>query len=157
MSWFKKKRKGEKNMASTLEEVRKAYEDLSDDDKKEFHQSIADHVHENVEAQEEGEGGENTQSAEDREHEALGEEHADEENENDPEEKQEEVSEPEEHEPAEEKEEGAEEGTLKEILERLGNIEADLAVIKSGKGKEVHEASKEDSSKLDKIASIYEN
>lgn len=60
----------------TLEMVRKAYEDLSDDDKKKFHQSISDRVHESVAAQERGEGNEDSQSAEAREHEALGEEHA---------------------------------------------------------------------------------
>lgn len=62
---------------TTLEEVRKAYEDLSDDDKKSFHQSIADRVHESVAAQERADGNEDSQSAAAREHEALGEEHAD--------------------------------------------------------------------------------
>lgn len=66
-----------KKKPSTLEEVRKAYEDLSDDDKKSFHQSIADRIHESVAAQEREHGQEDSQSAEAREHEALGEEHAD--------------------------------------------------------------------------------
>ena len=61
---------------STLDEVRKAYEDLSDDDKKSFHQSIADRVHESIAAQEREHGQEDSQSAKAREHEALGEEHA---------------------------------------------------------------------------------
>ncbi len=61
---------------TTLEQVRKAYEDLSDDDKKSFHQSIADRVHESIAAQERADGNEDSQSAEAREHEALGEEHA---------------------------------------------------------------------------------
>lgn len=65
-----------KNKPSTLEEVKKAYEDLSEDDKKSFHQSIADRVHESIAAQEEEHGQEDSQSAEAREHEALGEEHA---------------------------------------------------------------------------------
>ena len=74
--------KGENNgtfrkKLSTLEEVKKAYENLSDDDRKAFHQSIADRVHESVAAQEKDEGQENKQSADAREHEALGEEHAD--------------------------------------------------------------------------------
>lgn len=64
-------------MATTLEEVRKAYEDLSDDDKKKFHQSIADRVHESIAAQEEDSETKDSQSAEAREHEALGAEHAD--------------------------------------------------------------------------------
>lgn len=63
---------------STLEQVRKAYEDLSDDDKKSFHQTISDRVHESIAAQERAEGDEDSQTAEDREHEALGAEHADE-------------------------------------------------------------------------------
>lgn len=62
----------------TLDEVRKAYEDLSDEDKKTFYQSLSDRVHESIAAQEREKGEEDTQSAEDREHEALGAEHADE-------------------------------------------------------------------------------
>lgn len=68
--------KGEKNMATTLEMVRKAYEDLSDEDKKSFHQSLSDRVHESIAAQERADGDKDSQSAEAREHEALGEEHA---------------------------------------------------------------------------------
>lgn len=64
-------------MATTLEMVRKAYEDLSEDDKKQFHQSISDRVHESIAAQERADGDKDSQSAEAREHEALGEEHAD--------------------------------------------------------------------------------
>lgn len=73
---FKKNKNQEDNQLSTLEQVRKAYEDLSDDDKKSFHQSIADRVHESIAAQERIDGNEDSQSAETREHEALGEEHA---------------------------------------------------------------------------------
>lgn len=61
---------------TTLEQVRKAYEDLSEDDKKSFHQSIADRVHESIAAQERADGNKDSQSAADREHEALGAEHA---------------------------------------------------------------------------------
>lgn len=79
MAWFGKKDKKEKEeetKMTTLEQVRKAYEDLSDEDKQSFHQSIADRVHESIAAQERAEGDEDTQSAEAREHEALGAEHA---------------------------------------------------------------------------------
>ena len=62
---------------TTLEQVRKAYEDLSDDDKKSFHQSIADRIHESIGEQEHDDGNKDRQSAADREHEALGAEHAD--------------------------------------------------------------------------------
>lgn len=74
--WFPKKKK-EDNKVATLEEVRKAYEDLSDDDKKSFHQSIFDRVHESIGEQEHDDGDKDSQSAADREHEALGAEHAD--------------------------------------------------------------------------------
>lgn len=74
---FKKNKKEQKGKMTTLEQVRKAYEDLSEDDKKSFHQSIADRVHESIAAQERADGNEDKQSAEDREHEALGAEHAD--------------------------------------------------------------------------------
>lgn len=79
MAWLwkkEKKEKSEETKMTTLEQVRKAYEDLSDDDKKSFHQSIADRVHESIAAQERADGNEDSQSAEAREHEALGEEHA---------------------------------------------------------------------------------
>jgi len=75
--FFRKNKKQEETKMTTLEQVRKAYEDLSDDDKKTFHQSIADRVHESIAAQERADGNEDSQSAEAREHEALGAEHAD--------------------------------------------------------------------------------
>lgn len=90
MAFFKRKQKNietppeevteneEDKEMTTLEQVRKAYEDLSDDDKKTFHQSLSDRVHESIAAQERANGDEDKQSAEDREHEALGAEHADE-------------------------------------------------------------------------------
>lgn len=90
MAFFKRKQKNietqpeevtekeEDKEMTTLEQVRKAYEDLSDDDKKTFHQSLSDRVHESIAAQERADGDEDKQSAEDREHEALGTEHADE-------------------------------------------------------------------------------
>lgn len=74
---FKKKQKEDNHEMTTLEQIRKAYEDLSDDDKKSFQQSIADRVHESIAAQERDDGNEDSQSAEAREHEALGAEHAD--------------------------------------------------------------------------------
>lgn len=89
MAFFKRKQKNietppeevkgkeeEQNM-TTLEQVRKAYEDLSDDDKKTFHQSLSDRVHESIAAQERADGNKDSQSAKDREREALGAEHAD--------------------------------------------------------------------------------
>nr|DAR84817.1 MAG TPA: hypothetical protein [Caudoviricetes sp.] len=73
---FFRKNKEDNEKMTTLEQIRKAYEDLSDEDKKAFHQSIADRVHESIAAQEKDDGDEDSQSAEAREHEALGAEHA---------------------------------------------------------------------------------
>ena len=46
MAWFgkKDKEKKEENNMTTLEQIRKAYEDLSEDDKKSFHQIGRAHV-----------------------------------------------------------------------------------------------------------------
>lgn len=74
--FFKTKKNKEVNEMTTLEQVRKAYEDLSEDDKKSFHQSISDRVHESIAAQERADGNDDSQSAEAREHEALGAEHS---------------------------------------------------------------------------------
>lgn len=76
MALFRKKEDGKEDKPTTLEEVRRAYENLSDDDRRSFHQSIADRVHESIAAQEREHGQEDSQSAAAREHEALGEEHA---------------------------------------------------------------------------------
>ena len=65
----------EKDKMSTLDEVRKAYEDLSEDDKKTFAQSIQDRVDESLSEQEKKDGTKDTQTAKDREDEALGAEH----------------------------------------------------------------------------------
>lgn len=90
MAFFKRKQKNietpseevaeneEDKEMTTLEQVHKAYEGLSDDDKKTFHQSLSDRVHESIAAQERADGNKDSQSAKDREHEALGAEHADE-------------------------------------------------------------------------------
>lgn len=87
---------------TTLEEVRKAYEDLSEDDKAKFHQSLKDRVDESVAAQEREHGEEDSQTAKDRIDEAEGAEKADEE-------RKEEGEKPEEHAETEDKPEEAEE------------------------------------------------
>lgn len=123
--FFKKKQNQEdKNNMTTLEEVRKAYEDLSDDDKKSFHQSIADRVHESIAAQERAHGQEDSQSAEAREHEALGAEHAAgkgdvaelHEKDDSAEEKREDR--------ADDRHEERQDNVMKSILERLDKLEA---------------------------------
>lgn len=71
MALFVKKEK-----PSTLEEIKRAYESLSEDDKKSFQESIKDHVDESVAAQKEDSGEKTEQSAEAEIHEAEGAEHA---------------------------------------------------------------------------------
>lgn len=71
MALFEKKEK-----PSTLEEIKRAYESLSDDDKKSFKESIKDHVDESVAAQKEDAGEKTDESAEAEIHEAEGAEHA---------------------------------------------------------------------------------
>ena len=156
--------KKEKEKMTTLDEVRKAYEDLSEDDKKKFHQSIADRVHESIGEQEKDEGTKDEQSAADREHEALGEEHAEgkgeveelgetdkvELPEGEPEEKAEEKAE-EIHE--ETQEEKIDEGETKDTAhdERLDALEAEIKSLKEmiaaqntkSEAKEVEETAKE--------------
>lgn len=86
---------------TTLEEVRKAYEDLSEDDKAKFHQSLKDRVDKSVAAQEREHGEEDSQTAKDYIDEAEGAERADEE-------RKAEGENPEEHAETEDKSEEAE-------------------------------------------------
>ena len=67
---------GKKEKLSTLEEIKRAYESLSEDAKKSFKESIKDHVDESVAAQKEDSGDKTEQSAEAEIHEAEGAEHA---------------------------------------------------------------------------------
>ena len=67
---------GKKEKTSTLEEIKRAYESLSDDDKKSFKESIKDHVDESVAAQKEDASEKTDESAEAEIHEAEGAEHA---------------------------------------------------------------------------------
>ncbi len=118
---------------TTLEEARKAYEDLSDDDKKSFHQSIADRIHESIGEQEHDDGDKDSQSAADREHEALGAEHADgkgdvaELHETDPKEDGKEENASREEERREDAHEERQDDGMKAILARLDALEARFA------------------------------
>ena len=124
----KKKKQEDNNKMTTLEEVKKAYEDLSDNDKKSFNQSIADRVHESIAAQEREHGQEDSQSAEAREHEALGEEHAqgkgDEEELHEKDDTQEEKAEDKADEARKEASEEHQDDGMKEILARIEALEA---------------------------------
>ena len=142
---------------TTLEEVRKAYEDLSEEDKKAFSQSIQDRVDESLGEQEKEDGTEDSQTAKDREDEALGEEHA--EGKGDVEELHEtdegEVKHEEEQEDKHEK--SAEKDA--EHDDRISKIESDIAEIKemlSKKSREPEKADKTTAEKLSELERKYE-
>lgn len=167
MAW-KFGNKDKESKPSTLEEVRKAYEDLSEDDKKSFHQSIADRVHESIAAQEREHGQEDSQSAAAREHEALGAEHADGkgdvselgEKDDTAEEKREDKADEAREKRREDEHEGSQDDTLKDILARIEALEAknskedadDEALRKAervyGLGNGVFQAAKEESGRI---------
>lgn len=120
---------------TTLEQVKKAYADLSEEDKKSFHQSIKDRVDESVGEQEHLEGDRDSQSAKDRVDEAAGAEKADEE-------RQEEVH------------EGRQDERTDSHDDRLGAVEKQLADLKAAVAelsKKPKEADKDDADELDKI------
>lgn len=131
---------------TTLEQVRKAYEDLSDDDKKSFHQSIADRIHESIGEQEHDDGDKDSQSAADREHEALGAEHADGEGE---------VKELHETDPEEDKEDKpakSDDGTdIKALREEIAKLSARLELVERTPQK----ADDETVSKLSALQNLY--
>lgn len=139
--FLKKKKQEDKEQMTTLEQIRKAYDDLSDEDKKSFHeyqQSLSDRVHESIAAQEREDGNEDSQSAEAREHEALGAEHADGEGDVDElheqgdtaEEKREDAKDEAREEAQEERHEETGDA-MQAILDRLAKIEERLATEKA--------------------------
>ena len=143
---------------ATIDEVRKAYEDLSDEDKKKFQQSLTDRVDESVGEQEEESGTEDTQTAKDRIDESVGEEIADETEELEGEGPKEEVSE-EVHEEAQDeaheevaKENEYQDDAIKAINARLDRIEQ----MVSSFAKSPKEADDSTAEKLNKLASKFE-
>lgn len=132
--FLKKKQKQEDNNMTTLDEIKKAYADLSEDDRKhfdEYHrdykQSVSDRVHESIAAQEREHGQEDSQSAEAREHEALGEEHA--EGKGDVSElgKKDDTPEEKREDKADERHEERQDDGMSELLERVSKLEERLA------------------------------
>lgn len=137
-----------KDKPTTLEEVKKAYERLSDEDKAKFKESYSDRVDESVGAQEEADGQKDEQTAEDRVDEAEATETADE-SESEPAEIEAEKadekaeSEPEDEQPAEESGEPVEENAEDEqaeaeqkqvfILDRIADLLEKLVSQKSDK------------------------
>lgn len=137
-NWFRKKEKQHKEeqpVMTTLEQIKKAYADLSAEDKKSFHQSIKDRVDESVGEQEHLDGDRDSQTAKDRIDEAEGAEKADEE-------RKEDVH-----------EERQDERTDRHA-DRLGAVEkqlADLTAVVAELAKKPKEADKDDADELDKI------
>lgn len=158
MAFFSKK---DDKKPSTLEEVQRAYENLSDDDKASFHQSIADRVHESVAAQEREHGQEDSQSAEAREHESLGEEHAEGEgdveelhDEDDTAEEKREDAEDEVREDVhEEQSENRESDDIKALREEIAKLSARLDLVERTPQK----ADSTTADKLEKLANQFNN
>lgn len=121
---------------TTFDEIVKAYEDLSEDDKKKFHQTLKDRIDESVADQEREGDDEDSQDAKDRVDEALGAEKADvekdEDEDKDPEPEADDEGEGEdEPETAEDLEdhEAEDDAKAKTVEERLDKIEAMLMKI----------------------------
>lgn len=160
MAW----RFGNKEKPSTLEEVIKAYEDLSADDKKgfdDYKQSLSDRVHESIAAQERAHGQEDSQSAEAREHEALGAEHAEgkgdvselHEEDDTPEEKKEDKADEIREEAHEERQDARESDDIKSLREEIAKLSARLELVERMPQK----ADETTADKLDKLANRYNN
>ena len=125
---------------TTLEQIQKAFEDLSDDDKEKFRQSLGDRVDESVGEQEHEDGDEDTQSAKDRVDEAIGEEEAE--------------DKPEPHEESAEqhnREEAGESDALKALREEVAKLTARLELIERTPQK----ADEDVASKLAQLEKIY--
>lgn len=149
-----------KDKPTTLEEVRKAYENLSDDDKESFHQSIADRIHESIGEQEKENGQKDEQSAAAREHEALGEEHAegngdaDELNETDADKSADDKAEIK----AEEKHEETFDdhvGEREDFQDKIKDLEARIANLEEGTAKTPKKASEEEADYLTSLERKY--
>lgn len=139
---------------STLDEVKKAYENLSEDDKNSFHQSIADRVHESVAAQEREHGQEDSQSAEAREHEALGEEHAEGKgNVSELHEEDETEEEKREDEAQEERQESRDSDEIKSLREEVAKLSARLDLVE----RTPQRANQTEADKLNALESRYNN
>ena len=143
-----------KDKPTTLEEVRKAYENLSDDDKESFHQSIADRIHESIGEQEKENGQKDEQAAAAREHEALGEEHA--EGNGDADELNETVADKSADDKAEIKaEEKHEVGEREDFQDKIKDLEARIANLEEGTAKTPKKASEEEADYLTSLERKY--
>lgn len=144
LNWFKKKEKQNKEATttmSTLEEVKKAYADLSEDDKKSFHQSLKDRVDESVGEQEHLKGETDSQTAKDRVDEAEGEEKA-------LEEKREER-----HEEHQDERDAGHEDRIEQLFQAIKAVSARLDAL----ARDPQPASKETGDELDKLVQKYSN
>lgn len=125
---------------TTLEQVKKAYADLSEEDKKSFHQSLKDRVDESVGEQEHLDGDRDSQTAKDRVDEAEGEEKAIEERRED------------DHEERQDSRDDAQDDTIERVFKRLDDIEAKVEAL----AKKPTEADKSESDELNKITKKWD-
>lgn len=144
-NWFRKKEKQhkeEQTEMTTLEQVKKAYADLSEEDKKSFHQSIKDRVDESVGEQEHLDGNEDSQTAKDRVDESEGEEKA-----------IEEKHEEERHEERQDDRDAGHEDRIEQLFQEIKAINARLDAL----ARDPKPASKDTGDELDKLVSKYSN
>lgn len=142
-NWVKKKEKQNKEEQpemTTLEQVKKAYADLSDEDKKSFHQSLKDRVDESVGEQEHLDDDRDSQTAKDRVDEAEGEEKAIEEKDE------------ERHEERQDSRDDKQDDTIERVFKRLDDIEAKVEAL----SKKPTEADKSESDELNKITKKWD-
>lgn len=145
LNWFRKKEKQqnkeEQTEMTTLEQVKKAYADLSEDDKKSFHQSLKDRVDESVGEQEHLDGNEDSQTAKDRVDEAEGEKKAIEEKRK------------ERHEEHQDDRDEAHDDRIDQLFQEIKAVNARLDAL----SRDPQPASQEKSDELDKLINKYSN
>lgn len=144
MKWLNKKKEKqneeETTKMTTLEQIKKAYADLSEDDKKAFHQSLKDRVDESVGEQEHLDGDRATQTAKDRVDEAEGAEKADEE-------KKEEK-----HEERQDMRDEKHDDRIEDLFQKFDELSSKLEALV----KKPQEADKSESDELDKITQKWD-
>lgn len=143
-NWHRSKEKQpkeEKPEMTTLEQVKKAYADLSEEDKKAFHQSLKDRVDESVGEQEHLDGDRDSQTAKDRVDEAEGEEKA-------IEEKKEEV-----HEEHQDERDERHDDRIDELFKKVDELGAKIEAL----ARDPKPVNKETGDELDKLVRKYSN
>ena len=133
----------------TIEQILKAYKDLSEDDKKKFKQSIEDRIDESVGEQEHLDGDKDSQTAKDRVAESLGEEKSLAEK---GEAKTPEATVAKAVDEAKDAHEEKDAAKMDELFKRLDEISAKVDAL----AKQPEEANKSEADKLDKLTSKWQ-